>query len=474
MEKSKSVMLLRACNENEILQLEKFLLSPYINEDEQVVQIFKLLKAHHPEYDARVLTKAHLYNSIYPGQTYDGKQLGYLLSKLNKFIEKFIVFEKAEKSPHQYNLTLMECLSERGMNKSYEQVNRNLDKSLSNEIEGYSSQLFWAQFKWAEIREQHFQKQLLRKHDDNIELAAHRLDRFYFLKRLILSCAMLDRQTIFQQSYQVGLTPGWIEYLKQQDFFGEPIMQLYYNIYQALNEEEEEIHFIRLKDFLLNYAQRTAPDDLEDIYIFAINYCARKIRQGKENYLAEAFKLYQVGIEKGVLLKNGMLSPWNFANVVKLSLRLQYYEWVESFIQEYAKKLPVAFRENALHYNLAELFYYTRRFDEAQGHLYQVAYSDLNYYLGARVLLAKIYYELEETEPLLSLIASFTIFLKRNKKLSNDLKHTYLNFCQILFQIVRRSPNQIKKLEKKIHNTSLLTDRSWLAGIYKAALQDVK
>lgn len=157
--------------------------------------------------------------------------------------------------------------------------------------------------------------------------------------------------------------------------------------------------------------------------------------------------------------------------MVKLSLRLQHYTWIESFIQEYAPKLPGSFRENALHYNLAELYYYTNRFDQAQEHLNQVAFSDLNYYLGARVLLAKIFYETDEEEALLSLISSFTIFLKRNKQLSNNLKHTYLNFCQILFQILRRSPAQMKKLQEKISNTSLLTDRAWLENIYIKALK---
>ncbi|MDX1939884.1 MAG: hypothetical protein SFU99_04985, partial [Saprospiraceae bacterium] len=139
------------------------------------------------------------------------------------------------------------------------------------------------------------------------------------------------------------------------------------------------------------------------------------------------------------------------------------------FIQEYAPKLPETFKENALHYNMAELYYYTHRFGEAQEHLNQVAFSDLNYYLGARVLLAKIFYETNEEEALLSLISSFTIFLKRNKQISNDLKHTYLNFCQILFQIVRRSPSQMNKLKDKINSTKLLTDRAWLETIYNQA-----
>ena len=160
----------------------------------------------------------------------------------------------------------------------------------------------------------------------------------------------------------------------------------------------------------------------------------------------------------------------DFTNIVKLSLRLKRYEWVEPFIREYAPQLPVAFRENALHYNLAELFYYTHRNDDAQQHLIKVAYSDLNYYLGARVMLAKIYYESGHTEPLLSLIAAFMIFLKRNKQISADLKQTYLNFCDILFQLTRPHPKKMVLLGETIRNTSLLTDRSWLMAQYEGLM----
>ena len=156
--------------------------------------------------------------------------------------------------------------------------------------------------------------------------------------------------------------------------------------------------------------------------------------------------------------------------MVKLSLRMEQYTQIEQFIEQYAPLLPEAFRENALHYNLAELYYYTGRFDQAQEQLLRVALTDLNYYLGARVLLTKIYYETGAEEALLSLLASFIIFLKRNKQLSSHLKHTYLNFCQILFQILRRPPNRLEPIRNRIKNTELLTDRAWLEETCRKAM----
>lgn len=472
MKKSKVVLLLRSCKASEINDMEQFLRSPYFNEDEAVTRLFQYLKAFYPDFSAPELKKKQVFSMVFPDQPYDDKQLRYLISGLNKLLERFLAFHKVEQNPHQLSLALLESLSERGLNKSYRQASRQLEKKLTSNP-AKSSQFFWAQLQWSELKEEHFLRQRTRKHDISLQYYADDLDKYYFLNRLKIACAMLDRQTIFQAAYDYNISTGWIKHLEYHNFFNEPIIQVYYTIFQALLQEEEEQYYKDLKAFLKKSASFIAPDDLKDIYLFAINYCARKIRQGKETYVMEALQLYRTGIEAHVLIDEQGLSPWAFTNVVKLSLRLQHYTQIESFIQEYAPKLPGSFRENALHYNLAELYYYTKRFDLAQKHLNQVAFSDLNYYLGARVLLAKIFYETGEEEALLSLISSFTIFLKRNKQLSNNLKHTYLNFCQILFQIVRRSPAQMKKLEEKITSTALLTDRTWLEHIYNETMKKI-
>lgn len=472
MKKSKVVQLLRSCEVSEINGMEHFLRSPYFNEDEAVIHLFQYLKDFYPDFSAPELKKKRVFSQVFPGQAYDDKQLRYLISDLNKLLERFLAFQKVEDTPYQLSLALLGSLSERGLNKAYRQASRHLEKELTPHA-AKSSEIFWAQLQWSEIKEGHFLRQRARKHDISLQYYADDLDKYYFLNRLKIACAMLDRQTILQAEYNFNISTEWIKHLEYHNFFNEPIIQVYYTIFQALLQEEDEQYFKALKAFFKKSTSSIAPSDLKDIYLFAINYCARKIRQGKETYVMEALQLYRTGIEAHVLIDDQGLSPWAFTNVVKLSLRLEYYTQIESFIQEYAPKLPESFRENALHYNLAELYYYTKRFDQAQQHLNQVAFSDLNYYLGARVLLAKIFYETGEEEALLSLISSFTIFLKRNKQLSNNLKHTYLNFCQILFQIVRRSPAQMKKLEEKITSTALLTDRTWLEHIYNETMKRI-
>jgi hypothetical protein len=352
--------------------------------------------------------------------------------------------------------------SERGAHKTFRQVKRQLEKHTQTLAHIGDSQYFLEQIHWSEVQQRHFERSRERRYDDSIQRQNDHLDRYYFLEKMRLGCAMLDRQTIVAGDYRTGVSDALVAYLKEQQFFGELTIEMYYHVWCALRHEAEEAHFAALADHLRNATRILPTKELQNIYRLSINYCARKIRQGHEQYVQTALELYIAGLAEDIFLQDGFLSPWTFTNVVKLAMRMRRYEWGEAFILEYASRLPPDFRENALHYNLAELYYYTERSGEALLYLNKVAYSDLNYYLGARVLLAKIYYEDGAEEALLSLIAAFTIFLKRNRAISSELKQTYLNFCDILSQLLRNHPKKIKELGAQIQHTSLLTDRTWL------------
>jgi hypothetical protein len=464
------VASLRACQAHELNALQRFVASPYFNRQAERVALLGHLLRFWPDFPSQDIQKEAVFAAIFPDKPFDDKQLRYLISDLNALIEQFWLVEKSTAPGRSADLTLLDCLEERGLEKSYRQLSRRFESRFEESLPRDRA-FFYDRFRFAGLEEKRFARSRKRQFDKSIQDVAGYLDRYYYLERLRTACAMLDRQTILSGAYDPGLSAEWLQHLRERDFFGEPVIRLFYRIWQALSDEKDEARYRELRAELAAQAPDVPPEDLTDIYFFAINYCARKIRQGLEPFAAEALDLYTTGIERGILLGKGELSPWTFANVVKLSLRLKLFERVETFIRQYAPVLPVGYRENALHYNLAELFYYTKRPGEAQAHLNQVAYSDLNYYLGARVMLAKIYYESGDIEPLLSLLAAFIIFLKRNKELSGDLKETYLNFCDILFQLARRNPKKMAVLGEQIEKTTLLTDRGWLKEMFEKSLR---
>lgn len=461
MKKSKLIDILETFSVAELRQFRDFVASPFYNKKEELITMIDFLIEQAPHFPKKSIKKEQVYRMMYSKQPYDDKQMRYLMSYLTKLAEQFLIVSRYEEQAGQCQLDLMQSFLDRKLEKYYAQQRRKTKQFLTKQAQKDSSS-FYQNYIFSDLGDQHFSQLRVRRFDPNIQYASEYLDRFYYLKKLKYTCGMLDRQSILQGAYDIHFSQELMQHLQNKKFFDEPILELYYTILQSLMDGDNDAHFQRLKNLIAHASNQVTLHDLREIYSFGINYCARMIRKGKEAYVQEALQLYLDGIRKEILIQDGHLSPWTFTNVVKLALRLQQYDWIEGFIREYAPKLPESFRENALHYNLAELYYYTRAYDDAQDHLNQVQLSDLNYHVGARVILAKIYYETDEENALLSLLAAFTVFLKRNKKISNDLKKTYLNFCHFLFQLVRRKKKQLPKLRRQINETKFLTDRAWL------------
>ena len=461
MKSTKLIALLAKFERDEVEAFGRFVHSPYFNIDGDVIRLFEQLRPYFPDFSDPILTRDWIFGRIFPGEAFDDKRLRYLFSNLNKLAELFLAQQHIEKRPEQIKLAQLEEFSRRNLDKSYRQVSKTLEQDIEKgQME--SGQIFLTNFLWAEVREQHFDRAHIRRFDENIQVASANLDKYYYFQRLRLACAMLDRQHILEAPYDINLSDAWFQHLEAQDYFREPVIKIYALIFRALSEEEQEEDFQTLKSFIGGLEGTLPPKDLREIYLFAINYCARKIRQGNTDYLKEAQSLYHAGIDNHILIENNQLSPWAFTNMIKISLRLGQYQEIEQFIEQYAPLLPKAFRDNALQYNLAELYYATGRIHLAQECLLKVALTDINYYLGARVMLVKIYFETDEEEALLSLLSSFIIFLKRNKSISGTIKQTYLNFCKAVFRIVRGKRNDLEQATRIIQDTELLAEREWL------------
>lgn len=460
----KLISVLQSFDKREIRSFQQFVDSPYFNQDEKLGLILALIINRLDNPCSSRELKEGLHTTLFPKDAYDDKRMRYLFSDLSQLAEKFLLDQSYQAKHVQQQLDLANIYNQRKLPKLYRQSIQKVEKHF--EAQPQRDVLYFQQhLEMVMIKDEHFQQQRLRKFDENLQWVSDDLDRYYYLQKLRQACMMLDRQAILTANYDLGISQSWLDHLVERSFFQELIIRIYYTILMCTLEEDELKHFEELKKMLASVKQEITNSDLADIYRFAINYCARKIRKGRSEYLEEALQLYVRGIASALFLEDGRLSPWTFTNVVKLALRLEKFDWIEEFITTYAPSLPVEFQENALHYNYAELYYYRQDLDKALVHLNQVALDDLNYALGARVMLAKIYYETDEVNALLSLLAAFSLFLKRNRKISANIKHTYQNFCDLLFQLVRRNPKKLHLIKQKIEETNLLTDRGWLRTI---------
>ncbi|NUN99721.1 MAG: hypothetical protein HUU01_03805 [Saprospiraceae bacterium] len=462
MENSKLIQLLCAFDPPMLRGFQEFVASPFFNKDQELVRLYDYLK----QLLSKGLPKAKtarqaVFAGLYPEKPYDEMQLNRLMSRLLQLAERFVSIWRYEQRGVLPDCIALEFYVETHLDKIYafaiEKVKSKLDR-----LPLRNGDWYFQQFLLSDIAERHFSAQNLRRYDHHLQEASDHLDTWFLSQKLFYLCAMLDRQKILSTPYRQTFLGAMRQHLEQHNYENVPAVAVYHHLLNALSGTDDSPHFQSLKTWVYDSDQHFSKAEVKDLFYFAINFCINKLKHGDRAFAEDLVELYDRGLQKGVLLEDGLISPWTYKNMVKLGLGLRRFEWVERFITEYSFKLPADQREDAYHFNLADLFYHKKDYRSALFHLNQVEFTDIHYSLDAKTMLIKIYFETSETEAFLSLLSSFNIYLRRNKLISKEIKSAYLNFTAILQQINNLSKERRNALADKIKKAPLLTDRNWL------------
>lgn len=460
MKKSKLIELLGSFSKAEMRQFCDFVASPFFNKNEELIPLAEYLHKIAPDFTEKNVQKERIYQKLYSGTPFDPKKMGYLMNYLLKLAEQFLGVSHYLEKTQLSSCHVLDEMIDRKLDKHYNYLYNKTTQELEAKGKGDANTFFY-DYILADIAARQFYHQRVRKSDPTLQQASDKLDAYYFLHKLKYSCEMLNRQTIVSADYTLSFIDEVTAYiLKQKNI--SPLISAYLYILLTLSEPDEELHFQRLMDLIKKAGGQFAQESKREVYLYALNYCARRIRKGQQDYRRMMLDLYREGITNKALYDGDYLSHWTFNNVVKLALSLEQYDWIESFIYDYAESLAPQFRNDAQHFNLAELYYQRGKLGKVLDQLNQLHFTDIHYHLGSRVILLKTYYETDDLEPLLSLLASFGVYLRRNQKISLPLKKTYLNFCNLLHQILRNNPQKREKLKSEIEKTDPLAERSWL------------
>lgn len=462
--KSKLFQVLSTFDKYELNRCRKFLCSPYFNSSEQLVQLFDLLTRVNKKENKATLDNEYLWQQLNPDKPYNDVRFRKYASDLLKLVEQYMVQEAFRQDPVTYTKLLVESINERKM--SY------LTKSAIKKARRYSQQRPFhnSDYYLDQYRiEKNFYDlsgfETKRASKTNEASIIQNLDYFYIIEKLRLTSSVLSRQQIISHEYQQPFETEIINYIKEQQLDDIPAISVYYHIYQTLTDADTDEHYFSLKELLSQHSGQFPPKEAYSLYSFARNYCVRKVNQGHQSFLHELFLLYNDLIEKHLILTDGNISPWDFKNITQCALRLREFSWAENFILEYQDKLPEDFRDNAVTYNLAQLYFYEKKYLDVIEKLRDVEFEDFSYNLNSKTMLLATYYELDEMEPLFSIFESFRAFLNRHKDFPVSRRQLYLNLIKYTKKISRLNPGDqkgVQKLKDEIENNKNIASYNWL------------
>lgn len=464
MRSSKIYSILEHFDKYEQNRFRKYLCSPYFNKDEKLKILFEILMKDINSSRKKDLEKIDIWNLMHAERSYDDVRFRKYCSDLLKHLEGFLAQQTFDANPLHQATYLIDAVSKKKMEKLYNGTMRTA-RRLSDQQVHKPASYYYYQYQIEKNFYDLLDFEKKRAVRTNMEEIANNLDYFYIAEKLRMYCAVLVQQYFASQEYKFLFIDEILSHIKDINLDEVPPVAMYYQVYLTIMEKENEQHYYKFKELLNQYALQFPQEEALSLYYFAINYCIRLVNQGSQVFLKELFHLYKELVKKEIIFVNDELSPWTFKNITVIALRSGEYEWTESFIKNYNHKLPEDSRENAVTYNLAQLFFYQKKYDEVIQQLSNVEYEDVSYNLNSKTMLIATYYEKDEIIPLYSLFDSFNAYLNRNRKIADDRKKYYKNLIKYTKKITKLPPGSkkaVEKLKKEVSETPNIVNINWL------------
>jgi len=452
------INLLGKLNKFEVTSFKKYLQSPYFNTNQTIVGLFDFVVKHNNEQPAQLKQIAHDY--IFPNKVYNDVRIRQQLSLLQKHLEHFLEVEELRQSKDKTHLFNALLKKEEAKSIRYVLLEQ-----------GHETQYFDLQKEWQlhqindDFKTQQAQKtqrlMLLPNYDESLL----KLEKYYVLAKLKLLCEKLNINQIKGLAISEKDSETLLSEIATNNYYSSEIIKIYAINAQCFLHPNNENLIDKFLAMLNENIQSIEPKEARELFIYAQNYCIRKINGGQEDeYLPKVLGIYKSLLQSKVILDNNKLSPWDFKNIVVTGLRLGEMNWVKKFMDENASYLDGSVRQNAVNYNMAKWHFYNENWNNVIELLLNVEYEDVFYALDSKAMLLKTYFELDEDEALFNSADSFKIYLLRNKKISKHHKQSYQNFLRFIKKLLKLNVKDKEALEKfrtQFDATKVMADKNW-------------
>lgn len=443
-------------NKSEQRRFGQFLQSPYFNRRQDVLLLYEAL------LENPALTREGAQACVCPGGELSLQNWRLLQSYLQKLADQFLALEQWQSDPGAQEIELTRSYRERGLKRHFQDAAQLARQSLEQPSLRNSdyfirqSTLLWEEARFTTPQDPEVEQFLIRLSDH--------ADLVWLSQKLRYLCLHTAYKTRFNTSQNLSLRQEAEDILTRFHFLDIPAISTWYYCLKMLEDPENPEYFIRFKQLLLESGQVFNADEMRDLFLFAINYCIRKVNEGQAETFYDIMDFYKDGLLKGHLFENGTLSHFTYFNIVAAALHTRDYDWTEQFIHQYRNNLERSYRDSAFSFNLARLEFARKRYDAALQQLQHSNYHDPLLSMAGKTIAMKIYYELREFEVLEAHLEALIKYIRRKPGLGYH-RNNYLNLARFTQKLIRLNPgdkSETELLRHKIETEKMLTEREWL------------
>lgn len=469
------IELLNSFTKKELQKFNQFINSPYFNADIRLIKLFGALRKEVLNKPFTDQQQAKVYKKIFETKLVkelsksEKKVLRTKLSKLNKLAQQFLVIESLGENQNAYNDHLFNCLLDKRNFNAFHTLLKRDKKRLA-----LKQRKETADFEHLYKVEMHFLEYLFlsgflyKKNQFEFKDVVCKLDIQYLLKKLSLFNTILSNKLVINnQSIDYSTMTITNDLLKLPQYNSQPYLTLLSATNNFLQEFSTKTYHNILH--LLNAHGSSIPlADLKGIYIVILNFLYREIKKGNLDYEKDLIKLYISMDNRNLLLEENIMSTPKLKNVVIRMCKSSYFDKALFFIKKYIPFIRKNDQQSIENICLAYVYFYQQDYNNALEHIIKVGNVNVNIEFDHRILMMKIYYEIDKTysEKTERFYRSADKFFSDNKLLSRETKKAGKNFIKMLLNLYRLKHEEgkmtVPKLQNKLKQYEFMASKKWL------------
>lgn len=490
------VLILQKIDKTELKALKAFVKRRVAPQNQEFI-LFDYLCRCHPEFKARDLAPEKIAE-LFKDKAWSNpaKRLSSIGNELTKVLEEFLVEQALKKNWDEYEFLLAyeysrlglpdlldrkidsylqapeknNTIGKEGAEKAQDEQPLEQDKIKDAARGGISVWHHWNLYRMYHLRYYSRDTVKTAPGEKNLDLSWQQLEHAYLAAKLRIALEMGALKSINGKIPGVTFSDEELTALKARLTEKDVFLYLYCHAYDLMADpSDEKFHHLKLQ--LLKMGKYLSKDEQGNLLTPLINYASTAIRNGQDQFYAEASFLHHYGLDTGVLLQDGKITPELLINVINLTCEAHELEKASALLAKWTPNLPASLQEEGLFALNGRIEFYSKNYTAASGEFFQTKRFAHHFIeLMARTTTVQSYFELQEYDLLSSFCINFAKTLSRSDdRFSPHHQDSYGNFVKMVQALikVKQNPNaditkKQEKLRQKIAKKGTLVCKKWL------------
>lgn len=471
--KSNLIHVLKSFSKAEIKEFEKFLSSPFFGCKKFVLNYYKVIIKHYPEFKEEEIRKEKLFKTVYKDKKYNDALNRRIISDLLRFSEEYMTYINFKREPFLKSRCSLNELRSRNLEKLFllrsDSILDRIDKTPAVDpilmLESYFVHTEMSTYR-SSVRNEKKYESSGQATEDFIALFICVIHSY-----LKLTCNFNNE---IKKNFE--LITAFLSNFNFESFFKSiENNQNKYNVYlkmlgyslKIVNDIENQKNCRDLQQLLHNNPDYFSKSDKQNIYVILVTFYRYHNNKYDNVYLNEELFIYNDILNQKMYLESDFKLQLSFCrNYIRLCALKPDVEKIRQFSEEYSSDFPNQYKQDLKNYCDSVYFFEIKLFERSLAAASKVNIEKELFKKDIKILKIKNYYELDYTDSVFSEIDNIKHFLTDSETINAEALQKSRNFIKFVSALMRgkekRSKTDLYILKKELCKEIKTDEKNWL------------